>query len=141
MAHVKSLLSRFHISTAMMLATVAFLAIPESAFADDPTKCAEACGPSGSITYWACIANCCNTDDPGDPKCCENLCDPSDPGCVAGCNNGLLMCCELSGSDPMNCPLSGRLCPGGCDTTSNGCLNCACIGPCPGTTLVCCCQP
>ena len=29
------MMSRFHISVAMMLATVAILAVPESAFADD----------------------------------------------------------------------------------------------------------
>jgi hypothetical protein len=88
MAGFHTLLSRFHISAAMVLATVAYLAVPEAAFGDDPYKCAGDCETrygTGNASYWGCVANCCNTDDPNDPYCCADLCSGADPGCIRGC--------------------------------------------------------
>ena len=109
-----TLLSRFHISVALVLATVAYLAVPERAFADDPNKCASNCETefgTGNPHYWSCIAGCCDSDDPGDPNCCSLLCDEKDPDCVSNCLSLLTipLCCDVKGA--LNCPLSGPGCP------------------------------
>src|SRR4051794_36660494 len=80
-----SLMSRIHISAAMVLATIAFLAVPENAFADNPLACAATCGSPGSDAYRACIAKCCKDNDPYNNNCCKELCDPSDVKCVEVC--------------------------------------------------------
>ncbi len=150
MARLLMIFSRFHISVAMVLATIAYLAVPENAFADDPKVCAANCETTFGIDnphYWNCVAGCCNTDDPGDPNCCSELCDPADPDCVTNCSAMLTtLCekgdCELSISDPKNCHLqkASNCAAGGCVTTGAKCSTaCSCLFS-VGSSVPCWCQ-
>lgn len=139
MARFLTLFSVFHISAAMVLASVAFLAVPESAFAapNQTAECASTCESSygnDNSSYWTCVAGCCNTYDPGDPNCCSTFCDPSDPDCVAQC--GALLTCVPSTCNNMSCllPPADGVC--GDNTCSGGtaCTSCTCKG---NTSCVC----
>jgi hypothetical protein len=126
MAGYHTLLSRFHISAAMVLATVACLAVPDQALADITaatscynTNCASL--TIGTPAYWKCVADCCNNNDPNDPSCCGTLCTLSaglDPNCITQC--GMLMLFDKS------CPTA----PNGCAANNGnkkGCGNFTCM--------------
>jgi hypothetical protein len=117
-------LSKFHISAALVLATIGFLAVPENAFAEDPKTCAEKCDPSD----WACYGKCCNDDDPDNPNCCADLCPAGDDylDCVAGCN----------ANDKPSCNPGSR----GIPLCTDGCRYVVTLGDCggtPGTKYLC----
>ena len=87
MARVLSVLAWFHVSLAMVLATVALLAVPQSAFAESgcPLNCKNWYG-LGNSDYWNCIAGCCDQEDPENrEQCCSNYCNPSDTDCPNEC--------------------------------------------------------
>jgi hypothetical protein len=97
MARFLAVFSNFHISAALALATVAFLAVPESAFSDDPrvTSCIAGCPNTVPPTYWACVAGCCNKYGAGD--CCN--CAKDDTDCQIYCEGALDVPCSGSGCD------------------------------------------
>ena len=71
-------LSRFHVSAAMALATVAFLAVPENAFADKGTDCYQSCKaqfPDYGDDCKACINDCIWAACEDDEKCIEDNCE------------------------------------------------------------------
>ena len=108
MAWILTALSRFHISAAMVLATIAFLAVPENAFADEMQTCADKCKTdyaAGSAAYYQCIADCCLAKDPEDPDCCSTYCaqDEYYSTCVTECIRDQCMAgnptCRLNGNE------------------------------------------
>lgn len=140
-----TLFSRFHVSAAMVLATVGYLAVPGNAFADDPKQCATDCENrygAGNSSYWSCVAGCCNTDDPDDPNCCGLLCDDKDPDCIGSCNvllNVVLLCpgdAKCDNTKNKNTPCTtrdykGGGCSGGgytCSQNLDECMQCSCAG-------------
>jgi hypothetical protein len=130
-------LSRFHV-----LATVAFLAIPGEAFADDMRLCALSCAQEFGIdnsSYWGCVAGCCNVDDPGDSNCCSTYCDPDDPNCVAGCESALTTCipgdCNTLACIDLPCVTKTDNCKQ--STNKADCGACKCKENTGGTSCVC----
>ena len=121
----------FPVSLAMVLATVAILAVPERAFADDGSDyctsyCASQCDPMDKD----CLKTCGGYCYAGYYDCdfCKSLSGGDYYWCMAGCNAAPVPCCELSLSDPKNCNLyGGVLCTAGsCDLTAP-CAICACL--------------
>ena len=123
MACFLTLLSRFHISAALALATIAFLAVPENAFADDMSVCVANCGTDGK-----CIADCCNKDDAGDTGCCDTFCN-GDTACLTACNAGLQARCVTLNCYTSDCqnPPAGTCAAGACPTGAD-CTACKCKG-------------
>jgi hypothetical protein len=137
MAGYHTLLSRCHISAALALATVAFLAVPENAFADPDwctTYCALVCG--GDPT---CASNCsvaCEDGWSNGCAACSHYSGQQYTECMDGCNAQGGTCrntgkdstdcarrqCQLQGGDPTACVAPGRL---GCDTGAT-CIACEC---------------
>jgi len=135
MVRFLTFLSYSTLSLAMVLATVAVLAVPEDAFADAGSDCAEYCGsfpPGAPEEYWQCLADCCSRD----AACCASACGSSDPNndCYAVCtaqtscrsdlketgdcaNSG----CQQPQGAPKTCITPGT---GGCD--GGGTCACSC---------------
>lgn len=90
MVRLLTFLSWSSISLAMVLATVAVLAVPENAFAAGTCQsdCKKKWG-TGNSSYWNCIADCCNSLDAGNLNCCADRCDSGDSACQANCQAGL----------------------------------------------------
>lgn len=86
MGRVWQILLCCHLSLAMALATVAVLAVPQTAFGD--ISCAITCATThgtGNQNYWNCVAACCDADQLPRGSCCTQYCDPNDPQCVEKC--------------------------------------------------------
>lgn len=133
MARLSSFLSCFFICVAAVLATVAMLAVPESAFADAGSDCVTSCTAlhtPGTSEYYQCIADCCN----GDADCCSSACG-MDPICQTTCAGGGPPCpytdtcnttcnsnqCKQVSSKPTTCVAPGRVGCGGGE-----CIKCLC---------------
>ena len=139
MARLCNLLSWFFFALAPVLVTLAFLAVPENAFAD-PGSCL--CG----IGDWACVTDCCQ----GDSGCCTDNCF-GDADCLAlcqagpknckGCGNCAVKDCSgLSGLDYLDCILTLGACwgPGNCSLLLPSCANCSCRDAVPPALLPSC---
>ena len=140
MARVSNLLSWFFFCMAGVLVTVAMLAVPENAFADDgDTWCATYCYGvcSGDIT---CIGNCTGPCHDGYYNCddCANYSSPQDTYCNAGCLQAGKSCNAVSGNrrcddgcyfDPKNattCSITVLGSNTGCVLGMNNCATCVC---------------
>src|SRR5438128_2141811 len=91
-----TVMSLSSVCLAMVLATVAVLAVPEHAFAapDCPGECALTYG-TGTAKYYGCLGECCYTQCNGDPECEATCCSDNCPDqtCKDGCNASALGPC------------------------------------------------
>jgi len=118
MARLYALLSYFHVALAMVLLTVAALAVPENAFADEPVACAMPVpGEPGYDCYFndpegmgTCCAGKCGGDTACTEACCCGACSLNYAvgsteynDCVSRCNAASqLAACDAVGKD-MSC--------------------------------------
>ena len=99
-----SLLSWFFFCMAAVLATVATLAVPENAFADTGSDCANYCIAQGYYPGTSGFNNCVGS-------CCSATCG-SDSGCKTNC------CASACGSD--------SVCNSACSAAAVDCFWCFC---------------
>ena len=142
MVRLFALVSFFPISLAMVLATIAVLAVPQNAFAD--AECETNCNsqyPDWDSANWecrglCCIDDCANSTDPDcGTHCCEVSCN-GDPDCMATCNAAFLTCvpfdCVTLGCADPPCVTQTNNCSQ--ITNSTSCSACKCKG---NATCVC----
>jgi len=111
MARLYALLSYFHVALAMVLLTVAALAVPENAFADEPVACAM---PVPGEPGYECDFN--NPEGMG--TCCAGKCG-SDTACTEACCCGACSLNYAVGSTEFND------CVSRCNAAAAQLFNCA----------------
>jgi hypothetical protein len=141
MARFTSLMWCFHISLALLLATLAVLAVPERAFADTGSCggfCSSYCD-GDPVCLNDCNAAC--EDGYGDCSNCSEYSGANQTYCMAGCDaaQGTAMCdsacngctrntfCDGKvGLDWLLCVSVEPLCSGTCSAILTNCRSCSC---------------
>lgn len=114
MDRASNLLSCFFFCLACVLATVATLAVPQNAFADDPwTQCE--CIPGENECWADCCLNVCG-DVECQASCCEAVCK-TDKDCLAICAAQI----KCPGNTKCDNGCSPRK-PGTCATSADHCF-------------------